>query len=117
MSVTIERFLKYVGGQMEIQNPGQGYCCRGEVKGIQMSGNTLHADFVWLAKAKEYPPVPTGWEVDERREYEISLDICGFSDIGHGRSVIQCPMIGEIVVFFPPDGSKLDPSVVQGLEL
>lgn len=115
----------YVGGQMEIQNEGEGYIYRGEIKTIAIENNELRAQFKWLAKGEGYPPLPHKWVKDDQLDYTASLEIYSVSNIGptgHGtggsdRICLNSPIVGETVVLYPPDGSRLDPSKVEGLEL
>jgi len=111
-----DRVASYVGGQMEIQNQNEGYMYRGEVAEICVENNELRAKFKWLAKAEGFPPLPTGWVKDDRLDYSASLEIYSPSDIGDGRIALHSPIVGEMVVLFPQNGSKLDPAKVEGLD-
>lgn len=124
MQLTTEMLAKYVGGQMEIQNEGEGYLFRGEVREIAVAGNDLRVAFAWLAKGEGFPPFPTGgWVATDPRDYAVDLSICSANNIGPSggevggsdRLCITVPITGEVVVLYPPDGSKLDRSQVAGL--
>jgi hypothetical protein len=115
MQVTSELLAKYVGGQMEIQNQGEGYVYRGEVRTAIVDIDELQVKFVWLARGVGYPPVR--WVKADQPDYAASLEIYHTSDIGDGRLCFSSAIVGEQVVLFPPDGSKLDPAKVEGLQL
>ena len=106
----------YVGGQMEIQNQVEEYLYRGKIERIAVEGNELRVRFAWVAKGEGYPPLPKRWVKDDRLDYAISLEICSVSDTGDGRICLQSPITHELAVLFPKNGSKLDPSKVEGLD-
>jgi hypothetical protein len=114
---TNEKAGTYVGGQMEIQNDQEGYIFRGEIAEAVVFKGELKVRFSWLAKGEGFPPIPTRWVKDNNLDYSASLEIYGVSDIGDGRLALNCPYTGELVVLFPPDGSKLDPNTVVDLQL
>lgn len=125
MKLTTELVRPFIGGQAEIQNPGEGYVFRGEVEAIVVEDGELKIRFVWLAKGRGYPPIPTGWDKEDRLDYAVSLRICQASNIGPSgsdvggddRISLLSHITGETVVLYPPNGSKLDPAQVEGLEL
>ena len=125
MRLTNEIVAQYVGGQMEIQNQGEGYLYRGEIKSIAVENNELKVKFAWLAKGEGFPPLPKKWVKDDRLDYAASLEIYSASDIGSSghevggdsRFCLNSPIVGETCVLYPPNGSKLDPSKVEGLQL
>jgi len=65
----------------------------------------------------EGSPFPSRWVNDTNLTYTASLLIYGVSDIGDGRICLQSSITSETVMMFPRDGSKLDPSRVEGLNL
>lgn len=125
IQLTPEIVSEFIGGQMEIQNESEGYIYRGEIKTITVENNELRAEFIWLAKGEGSPPLPDRWVKDERLDYMASLDIYSVSNIGptgneiggSDRISLLSPIVGELVILYPPDGSKLDPSKVEGLDL
>lgn len=109
----------YNGGQLEIQNPEKNYVYRGEVSSIQCEDSIVTFTFKWLAKGP-YPP--SKWTSDDKRTHEIDLRKCKASDIGPGeegdtRIMFSGPDTTELAVLFPANGSKLDPSRVEGIDL
>ena len=124
MKLTTQVVARFVGGQMEIQNQNEGYMFRGEVKTIAVENNELKVRFSWVAKGEGYPPFPTKWVNEDNLDYGASLEIYSASDIGSSgdevggdsRLCLNSPIVGEIVVLFPPNGSKLDPAKVEGLQ-
>ena len=106
----------YVGGQMEVQNPVEGYFFRGEIETISADKTDLKIHLKWVAKGEGYPPLPKRWVKSDNLDYAASLEIYQISEIGDGRIALLSPITNETVVLFPPDGSKLDPSKVEGLE-
>ena len=116
MQLTTDAVAKYIGGQMEIQNEVEGYIFRGEVKMIAVENGSLKVGFAWLAKGDSFP-LPTKWRSDENLDYAANLELYDISDIGDERLGLQSSIVGEFAVLFPPDGSKLDPAKVEGLQL
>jgi hypothetical protein len=116
MELTQEILDRFKGGQAEIQNEGEGYLYRGEIADIYVSDdNTLNIHFVWLGKMD--PPMSGRWVNDTTLGYAASLEIYSVSDIGNGRIALNGFINNELTVLYPPDGSKLDPAKVEGLEL
>lgn len=111
-TMTIDDLPVYVGGQAEIQNPGEGYLYRGTIKEIRLEGSTLKIGFTWLAKGVGYPPVPTSWVRDEKLTYEAAIAPQSVSDMGPGREggsrLLAYTYSGEMVLLIPPDGGKLE---------
>lgn len=112
MKLTTEELAKFVGGQLEVQNANEGYIYRGDIGAIKVDGGYLRVTFAWLAKGG-FPP--TGWIKDDKLDYETPVEICAVSEIGNGRVAVNSPLSGELLVFFPPGGSRLDPAKVEGL--
>jgi len=126
--LTPELLAAYVKGQMEIQNQNEGYIFRGEVAEIAVENNALRIKFAWLAEGKGFPPMPTGWAKDENPDhlnYEASFEIFSINNLGSSggeigggdRLSFHSPIVGEMCVLYPSDGSKLDPDKVEGLDL
>jgi len=108
------RASEFVGGQIEIQNPAEGYVYRGEIGTIAVEEGQLRVTFNWRAKGMGLPPM--GWVGDDKRYYEVGLAQCNAAD-GYDRRVVwYLPASNEIVVLFPENGSRLDPAKVQGLD-
>lgn len=116
MQLTPDALARFKGGQLEIQNQGEGYIYRGEIASVTVEDNSVKVRFAWLAKGKNGFP-PQGWIKDDSLDYAASTEIYHGSDIGDGRISMHSPIVGEMAVFFPPDGSKLDPTKVEGLKL
>ncbi len=125
MQLTNQVVARFKGGQMEIQNQNEGYLYRGEVETITVENNELRVKFAWLAKGEGFPPLPKKWVKDDRPDYTASLEIYSASEIGSSdhdvggdsRIVLNSFIVGETVVLYPPNGSKLDPAKVEGLQL
>ncbi|MCX6781581.1 MAG: hypothetical protein NTW66_00435 [Candidatus Magasanikbacteria bacterium] len=101
---------------MEIQNPGEDYLFRGLIEHVEVEGEDVKVRFKWLAKNDGGPNRPTStWTKDNRLDYAANVGIYSASDIGMGRLCLNSPIVGETVVLFPPDGSRLDPARVKGL--
>jgi len=113
----VELVKEYVGGQMEVQNPTEKYMYRGEIETISIENNELKVRLAWLAQGKGYPPLPQKWVKADRLDYEASLEVYSPCEIGVGRIVLHSSVTNETVALFPPNGSKLDASKVEGLEL
>ena len=125
MQLTTQAVARFKGGQMEIHNRNEGYMYRGEVETIAVENNELRVKFAWLAKGEGFPPIPQKWVKDDRLDYTASLEIYSASDIGSSghdtgddsRICLNSFIASETVVLFPPNGSKLDPAKVEGLQL
>ncbi len=110
---------------MEITNEGEEYLYRGEIETIAVKDGELQVQFSWLAKGEGFPPLPEKWVKDDRLDYKASLEIYSANNIGPSggevgggdRICLTSPIVGETVVLYPPDGSKLDPAKVEGLQL
>lgn len=123
--MTAELAAQFVGGQAEIQNENEGYIYRGEIESVTVEGDEFVIRFAWLAKGEGFPPLSTGWVRDDELDYGANLGIYAISDIGpsgdevggSSRMCLNSWITGETVVLYPPDGSKLDPAKVEGLEI
>jgi hypothetical protein len=98
----------FVGGQIEVQNEGERYIYRGEIKTAVVEANEVRITLNWMAKGEGYPPIPTSWVVENRLDYTASLEIYTVSDIGSGseggrRLCLNSLIIGELVVLYPSD--------------
>lgn len=116
MQLTTENLTRFKGGQLEIQNQAENYIYRGEIENVVVEEETVKVRFAWIAKGKGGFP-PQGWIKDDKRDYRAGTLIYSASDIGDDRVAMNSFVNGEMAVFFPPDGSKLDPAKVEGLEL
>lgn len=117
MELTAELVATFVGGQLEVQNEVEGYLYRGEIATATVEEETLKITLVWMAKGVGFPPLPERWVSDDRLTYDASLSIYGVDDIGDGRITLNSWIVHELVVLYPPGGSKLDPAKVEGLQL
>lgn len=106
----------YVGGQMEIQNSVEEYLYRGEIERIEVKDNEFRVKFRWVAKGEGFPPLPKRWVKYDRLDYTASLEIYSVLDIGKGRICLNSSIVNETVVLYPKNGSRLDPSKVEGLD-
>lgn len=112
MQLTPENVARFQRGQMEVQNQNEGYMYRGEVEAISVEANRLLVKFAWLAQLTQSKWVKADLSLD----YAINLEICNVNDIGDSRICLMAPIVGEIIVLFPVNGSKLDPAKVHGLQ-
>lgn len=118
MRLDTEILKRYVGGQLEVQNSGEGYFYRGEIADVFVENNEMRVRLSWNAKGEGFPPIPRKWVKDNSHlNYAVSLEIYAVSDIGDDRICLNSSIIGETAVLFPRNGSKLDPSKVEGLVL
>lgn len=119
MDLTKEILDRYVGGQIEVQNEDEGYLYRGEIATITLVGEgrdaTMKITLNWMAKGEGFPPLPSRWVKDSNLTYEAGLLIYVPSHIGGGRIALASNIVGELAVLYPPGGSMLDPSRVEGL--
>jgi len=122
IGISIKDIEGYKGGQMEIQNQAEGYFYRGEVDTITVDTerHEIRVKFAWLAELDEGK-----WVKDNNLDYTMSLVACSANNIGPSaphigggdRLVFDCASTGDFITLFPPDGSKLDPARVEGLQL
>jgi hypothetical protein len=125
VEMTTQALQRFVGGQMEIQNSSDDYLCRGEVKTIAVEGDDLHVTFTWFARGEGSFPIPQKWMNDVPVDYAVSLSVCSVSNIGPSgdgiggsdRLHLVSSILGETIVLYPPDGSRLDPATVEGLQV
>ncbi len=115
---------KFKGGQMEVQNEKDGYLFRGEIAQIIVDGNDVQIKFTWKARGEGFPPIPKKWINDPNLDYQINIAFSLVCDIGPsgGRGdarlcINMHNLTGELIVIYPPNGSKLDPTRVEGLRL
>ncbi len=108
---------RFKGGQYEVQNPGEHYIIRGEIKDARVENGILKIRFVWLAIGKDgYPVGPIKWTNYDDRNYSISLKRFKTTHyIGNNCIAMSSPVFGEMARFYSPDGEKLDPKDVEGL--
>ena len=117
MKLTEELLATFIGGDIEIQNTGEGYLFRGRIKTAKIEDDLLVIQQEWTAKNDGGPNLPTStWTVDDKNEYGVNLQLYSVSDVGDGRVMLNSPFVGEIAILFPKGGSQLDPSKVSGLE-
>ena len=114
MRLTNEIASRYAGGQIEIQNAGEGYLYRGEIATIAVDGEgdeaTLRVALVKMTKADGFPHGVKQWVPVDTREYAASLLIYTVSDIGDGRLSLSSFVVGETTVLFPPRARRDAPS-------
>ncbi len=122
MQLTQEVLDRYIGGQIEVQNPREGYLRRGEIATISIDLADLVVTLKWMAEGEGFPPLPKRWVNCADLFYEANAMFLSARDMGPGlegggtRLFLEAHMSGEIITLFPPDGSKLDRSQVVGLE-
>ena len=105
---TTEYLKGFIGGQIEIQNADEGYLYRGEIKDVRIEGEDYIVDLNWCARARDGE-----WLHSHPKSWVASSVIYRFQNIGPGmtggdRVCFSSHIIGETVILFPPDGSKLD---------
>ena len=122
MQLTTALLSRFIGGQIEIQNASEGYLRRGEINNVELEENELIIYLEWMAEAEGFPPVPTGWVNGTNLTYETNLRMYTVRNIGPGdegddRIQLYSQITGETIIFYPQNGSRLDPSKVRGLNL
>jgi len=122
MNLTNEKVAEFVEGDMEIQNKNEGYLYRGPIKSATIENNMFLVKFAWIAKGKRYRLWP--WWINWKKEdkfasdgYVRNLKLYGVSEIGNDRLSLYSFTTGELLILFPPNGSKLDPAKVEGLKV
>lgn len=123
MEITTELLQRFVGGQAAIQNLSAMFIFRGEIRKIDIEGSMLVINYAWLAKGSGFPEPPKRWIKIKAWPYAVDMLTHAAADIGPSpegggnRICLTAPIIGETIVLYPPDGSKLDAGRVEGLEL
>ncbi len=114
MKLTFEELSKYVGGQMEIQNP-EISLFRGQIKSATVKDDELQVQFAWLARDEGYPGRPTRWVRDAHLDNErFFLHIDKFWSTEDRTLIINCSYTGERAILFLPDRRLLDSSEITG---
>ena len=107
----------FVGGDVEIQNPNEGYLYRGPTTNLKVENGILKIEFEWMAQGEGYPPIPSRWVSTNKTKYEADLMFCSeMKEDSLGRIVFTYNAVGEIVVIFPVNGSKLGIEKVKVVE-
>lgn len=113
MQFTDQLLAHYVGGQLEVQNLSEGYIYRGEIERAWVEKDELKVRFKWFAQMKKVG----GWQTVGKLDYSVSTFLVSATNIGDNRIFYNVMGTGESGTFFPPEGSRLDPSKVEGLQL
>lgn len=112
-------------GQMEIYSKPARLAYCGQLKSLTIDdgGDTFAAKFTWVAERNTDPPA--AWKSSDLPlkggNFEWDLDSCLVVNIGPGpdgggdRWLLTFFNTQEIVLIHPPDGDKLDPALVEGL--
>ncbi len=119
--LTNEILARYIGGQLEVQSQSKRRLFRGEISDARIEDDTsfLVVELAWCADGEGFPPIPRRWVESRVLEYGADLDMCVTSDIGpsgeggDNRISLMSQISDGVVVFFPPNGSKLDRSKVE----
>lgn len=114
-AINSEVLSKYVGGQLEVQNRSEGYLYRGEIAAVDFQGEggdqRLTVTLAWLAKMEA-----GRWVVTENQPWIASLPLYSANQIDAERLLMNSPLTGDLAVFFPPGGSTLARTRVEGLD-
>lgn len=103
---------------MEIQGINIESIYRGEVESITLDESAIRVKFKWLAILKGFPPK---WTANGELAYKVRLDYYDVRNVGPSagkvgggnRLFMQSPIMDDVVVLYPPDGSKIDPDDVK----
>jgi hypothetical protein len=117
---TNEYLERFNGGQLEVQNPAEEYMFRGEIKTARIDNGGLIVRLNWNAKGEGYPPLPNRWVNDtdpSHLDYAASMGCYHVVEMSEKRLVLKSLIVNEITILFSRDGSRLDPSKVEGLVL
>jgi len=104
-------FQGFGGGQIEIQTARNLY--RGSIAQLTEIEGGLLVNLTWMAQAEGFPPFPKSWKKTDRTSVFISQQAYQASNIGPGsygsdRLCFTLRTTGEIIVLFPPNGSRLE---------
>lgn len=115
MELANDILQQYVGGQLEVQNPEEGYLFRGKIRTVGIQDEDLVVEFVWLAEGEGYPPLPKKWVKVKPEPYQVNSALFTASDIGDDR-ICLTTLLHETAVFFLAKNCRFDSSAVEGLE-
>ncbi len=116
-TISTDALQRFVGGEAEVQDENENYLYRGEIASIGIEKSKLKIRFAWLAKNQggALPHNSLKWDARDDLDYEASLALFTPSEIGQGRIAFGSYIMGEILILFPADGSKMDPQHIEGL--
>ncbi len=105
---------KYEGGQLEWQNPDEGWLYRGQIASITVEKNPRPDDvwfnykmtvtFEWVA---ELDKRKAEWYEMPDKSVTVDTMLYSFNMLGQDRLGMASAIHQELAVFFPPGGSKL----------
>jgi CheY-like chemotaxis protein len=127
MIISFEEFTRvipgYIGGQIEIKSPAEKFIYRGEIETIAIVDNQLRIKLKWSAKGESFPPLPKSWQKDDNLFFSWSpkpfndINDIGADKAGGGHRLCISSFVSDVTAtIFPPNGSKLDPATVVGLQ-
>ncbi|MFA6297453.1 MAG: hypothetical protein WC629_02725 [Candidatus Paceibacterota bacterium] len=125
MNITTQTLAPFIGGQLEVINPTDGYHYRGEIKTAEVGADgTLAVKFKWTAR--EIGFMTRKWVKEtthttykaSRKIFSSARFILGRKD---GDKILsmkpKSKRFDDTLIFSLPEGKGLDPAKVQGLEL
>ena len=124
MELTTDVVGKYVGGQLERKGQNGDVVHRGKIGAASVEGEgddvVLKVWLIWVGTQDSQGH----WVNDsDNLDYEAALPSFGVAEFEPGRGgvgtnlLLYSPTVEERLVFFPPDGSTLDPAEIAGLDL
>ena len=125
MQLTTEMVQRFVGGQLEIREEYDDYDYCGEIAAITVENNELRVRFAWFAKGDVCNPIVQKWVKENLLNYFVDLKIYSATVIGHSvpasgddrRILLDSDDEGDIYSLYPPNDRRLDPRLVEGLQL
>ncbi len=117
LTITADFLQRFVGGQLEYENTMGHYRFRGEIERVWIEGSknaTMYVLLKWLAEMGE----DSRWHgAVDTLDYSVGLAETSFSEADDSTVHYVSTLIQEKGTFFPPEGSRLDPLEVEGLQL
>ncbi len=116
MPLSGEDLSAYVGGELEIVNPGAGSIYRGSIRNLECTDGVVRVLLAWQARGEGLPP--SGWVADgvrvshvfDSEDYRVTRDIDG---------IRICPFGERRELVFRRNASRglLRSSQVRGLDI
>jgi len=99
-----ESLEKYIGGQAEIKNLGEGYLFRGRIERITIDNRELKIKFEWLAKKRDHYSSSQKWFITNLTEYVVGYEIYSqCKNVGKNRLSLGSAIASDKIILFPPE--------------
>lgn len=112
---------RFAYGQIETRKRGRQYVLRGDIEIIVLNGGTLEVVCFWVATKNTSGPNPHVWSVCQVKSFsyqerQYRYDEAELAETGILRLFTPSDPYEDEIFLYPPDGDRLDPSHVVGIE-